>query len=128
MDPHEEFLRSIRSFAGDKSKLKNIEDRKKEAKKQKQASKETSAMDHNDMLREALKNRRGYIDGSKLDKKEKKEETPKASDATKLPSLGEVNEPAASKGSAIDMISALIPPPPPPGDDSDGGSDEDDWN
>lgn len=81
-------------------------------------------MDHNDLLREALKNRRGFIDGSKLDKKEKKGEEA----APKLPALGEMEDSAAPKGSAIAMISALIPPPPPPGDADSDGSDNDEWN
>ena len=122
-------MNQIRNFKGDKSKLKNIEDRKKESKKKKEEAKESgSSLTIQEQLKLALKARRGFIDGSKLDK----ESTPDKTDPTKelpslqansssskLPELGNSNNP-------FDNISKMIPPPTSDNNEDDN-SDGSDW-
>jgi len=75
----------------------------------------------NDALKQALKARRGFMDGSKLDKEPKKSEA-----KPELPSL----EPSASKEldeskiGMLDRISIMIPPPPAQNSDEDESDSE----
>ena len=124
-------MSQIRNFKGDKSKLKNIEDRKKESKKKKEEAKESgSSLTIQEQLKLALKARRGFIDGSKLDK----ESTPsdKADPTKELPSL-QANSSSSSKlpelgtsNNPFDNISKMIPPPT-SNNNEDDNSDGSDW-
>jgi hypothetical protein len=120
-DARSDLLNAIRNFAGDKSKLKNIEKRKETAKKKKQEAKETGSMSIQDALKEALKARRGFIDGSKLDKDIKNEI--KKEEKT---SSNETNSEQKPVG-LFDNISMMIPPPSQP-DNEENNSDDDEWN
>jgi hypothetical protein len=111
-DPHNELLNAIRNFGGDKSKLKSIEDRKKDTKRKKQVAKETGYMDINEHLKVALKARRGFIDGSKLEN-----DTASTSKKDELPNLNTTTTPTDGnetppKRDTMAEISKMIPPPP----------------
>jgi hypothetical protein len=115
-------LSQIRNFGGDKKKLKNIENRKTETKKKKQEAKESGGLPSlDDALKQALKERRGFMDGSKLDKEPKK-----SKEKPELPSLEPTTrkEPDENKIGMLDRISIMIPPPPTQNSDDDESDSE----
>jgi hypothetical protein len=118
-DARNDLLNAIQNFGGDKSKLKKIEERKQEVKKEKQKTKE-SGLTVQEELALRMKDRRKFI-GSDNNKKTEK---PKLQD--ELP-FGETSNNSDIKNNLFDSISSKIPPPPvkdnSDSEDSDAGWD-----
>ena len=135
-DSRSDFLSEIRNFGGKKGKLKNIEDRKKESKQKKVQAKESGSMTVQEQLKSALKARRGFIDGSKLDKEPTSDnKAPISATSDELPTLqlnstptNAQSPPATLGSSGFDNISKMIPPPPQSNSmDNPNDSDNEEW-
>ena len=124
-DSRSNFLDEIRNFGGKKGKLKSIEERKKQKKQEKEQAKElpvASSMTVQEQLKLALKARRGFIDGSKLDNNhsDKSPTNQPSTNENDLPSFqmsnssnSGLNQTTTSSLGGFDNISKMIPPPPP---------------
>lgn len=127
-DVRNDLLAAIRNFGGEKTKLKKIEERKSEAKKQKQESK-GSGMTVQEELASKLKSRRVFMGGSDEKKKSDKvkQELPKLDKVSELAYTENLNATTTSGMSLMDRISVMIPEPSK--DEFDNtDSDDSDWD
>jgi WAS family protein 1 len=133
-DVRSSLLDEIVKFAGDKSKLNNIENRKKQSKLEKEKAKEIGASSGGgasskepagaglslmDSLKQAMINRRKFLDPSGGGNAASEE-----SSVPKPPKMPAVAETPTTGNSMMDSISKMIPPPAPSSQNKNENDDE----
>ena len=116
-DSRSDLLDQIKNFKN--SKLKNIEEAKKERKKPK-PEKVSSGLTVQDEIRKKLEERRKFMGGSK----DKSSEPKTQAKANELPSLDRSDK--NNGGNVMEKISMMIPEPPKEAIKNE--SDNDEWN